>query len=323
MKRPTAAAICFAACLATAFGAGISTVDSVDLAKYAGRWYQVYSNAYTEALIFPGAVCVTADYALDLTAGRPQVTVRNAGRLDPQEGGFNTVEGYAYVPDARPRPGSSKMRLGRRPADGDYWIGLLGPAASGGRAVRVRPGDGPLGPHPLPARARSRALQDPLRGGRARPAGGMWLRWGDGSGAAHRKQAGCRHGGSRPRREAAAAPAGRGERKELLVPAEERLQLLAEATYGRFTGPPAAARAADAVVAALAAPASPALLPLLRRRRRRAPRCGSSGRRSSWGGGTRRTATSSRRRPRERTLGVWPRTMDLTQSTRSASPCST
>mmetsp|Transcript_30805 Transcript_30805/g.38599 ORF Transcript_30805/g.38599 Transcript_30805/m.38599 type:complete len:869 (+) Transcript_30805:85-2691(+) len=112
---------------------GIDVVDNVELEKYIGRWYQVYTNSFTEENIFPGAVCVTADYAIDSTASN-QVTVLNAARQDPTEGSFQTISGYAYIPDLT-EPGKLKVNLGNVPVEGDYWIVVLGPDTYGDKGL--------------------------------------------------------------------------------------------------------------------------------------------------------------------------------------------
>jgi apolipoprotein D and lipocalin family protein len=93
----------------------LETVPSVDLTRYAGRWYEI---ARFPVWFQEGCVGVTADYAL-----RPDgtVDVLNACRLETLDGEVETATATARAADA------SNARLKVRflrwlPVEGDYWI---------------------------------------------------------------------------------------------------------------------------------------------------------------------------------------------------------
>ncbi len=106
----------------------MQTVSRLDLERYTGRWYEVAS--------FPvsfqrGCTATTADYALraDGTIG----VVNTCRRGDP-DGPVSQIAGTAEVVE----PGRLKVRLGRVPFAGDYWV--LWVAEDYGSAVVGTPG---------------------------------------------------------------------------------------------------------------------------------------------------------------------------------------
>jgi apolipoprotein D and lipocalin family protein len=91
----------------------LSTVDRVDLKRYAGRWYEIarYENSFER-----GLVAVTADYML-LPDGKVQVI--NSGRKGTLDGQLKSIRGTARAVD------DSGARLKVTffwPFEGDYWI---------------------------------------------------------------------------------------------------------------------------------------------------------------------------------------------------------
>jgi apolipoprotein D and lipocalin family protein len=93
-------------------GAPMQTVARLDTARYAGRWYEVAS--------FPvsfqrGCTATTADYTL-----RPdgRIGVVNSCRRGAPDGPVSQIAGTAEVVG----PGRLKVRLGRIPFSGDYWV---------------------------------------------------------------------------------------------------------------------------------------------------------------------------------------------------------
>ena len=98
----------------------LEVVEEIDLARYAGRWYEIASfpQRFQE-----GCVGTTATY-----------TLRNDGRIDVEnacfdesfEGEIRRVEGVAWVAD----PDGSQARLEVQffwPFSGDYWVIELDP----------------------------------------------------------------------------------------------------------------------------------------------------------------------------------------------------
>jgi len=95
------------------FNAPLAVVDSVDIDRYAGKWYEIarYPNAFER-----NCAGITADY-----------TVRSDGRIDVLntciEGGLDgpvrTIEGVARSVD----PSNAKLKVTFFwPFEGDYWI---------------------------------------------------------------------------------------------------------------------------------------------------------------------------------------------------------
>ena len=78
------------------------TVDSLDLARYMGRWYEIarFNHPFEKDL-----VGVTADYTL-LPDGTIQVI--NSGYLNDFTGKYQTISGKAKMPDKK-EPGKLKV----------------------------------------------------------------------------------------------------------------------------------------------------------------------------------------------------------------------
>lgn len=92
----------------------LATVNSVDLNRYAGKWYEIAS--------FPqrfqkGCHCTTAEYTL---TDKNYVVVKNSCRLDSITGKAITIQGKAFV---KKRSGNAKLKVQFFwPFRGKYWI---------------------------------------------------------------------------------------------------------------------------------------------------------------------------------------------------------
>ncbi|MCB9850213.1 MAG: lipocalin family protein [Phycisphaerales bacterium] len=98
----------------SAFYPSLPTVESVDLARYAGKWYEIarYPNFFE-----PDCVGVTAEYTLR-DDGR--VDVLNTCRKLTLDGEVETIEGIARTVDGS---SNAKLRVSFFPPfEGDYWI---------------------------------------------------------------------------------------------------------------------------------------------------------------------------------------------------------
>ncbi|XP_038069777.1 apolipoprotein D-like [Patiria miniata] len=119
--------LCFIVLAAFVAGSNaLGTVPELDPGMYIGRWYQMYSNGWTDLFSnLPNPQCVTADYGV---INATYITVLNHNyNLEGEEGG---ISGYAYVPDVR-EPGKLKVSLEGVPVVGDYWVFKLGPIING------------------------------------------------------------------------------------------------------------------------------------------------------------------------------------------------
>jgi apolipoprotein D and lipocalin family protein len=100
--------------MSTVSSVPLQTVPSVNLEKYAGRWYEIAS--------FPqrfqkGCHCTFAEYT---PTGKGYVRVYNSCRRDSSRGKEPTITGRAY-----PVKGSNNAKLRVQffwPFRGDYWI---------------------------------------------------------------------------------------------------------------------------------------------------------------------------------------------------------
>jgi apolipoprotein D and lipocalin family protein len=96
----------------------IKSVESLDIARYAGRWYEIarFPNSFEK-----DCVAVTADYAL-----RPdgKVSVTNTCRKNSFDGPVEVAEGTAEVV----APGQLKVKfVDWLPFAGDYWVLYVSP----------------------------------------------------------------------------------------------------------------------------------------------------------------------------------------------------
>ncbi|XP_033750998.1 temperature-induced lipocalin-1-like [Pecten maximus] len=108
-------------------GSGIKTVTELDLPKYLGRWYQMYTSPSVLDTFERNAVCVTADYSKS-TDGSGKVIVFNAENLNTPNGTQQTISGYATTSS---EPGKLTVNLETAPFPAPYWVIKLGPATFG------------------------------------------------------------------------------------------------------------------------------------------------------------------------------------------------
>ncbi|KAJ8038043.1 hypothetical protein HOLleu_19013 [Holothuria leucospilota] len=104
-----------------------ATVPNLRPECYVGRWYQMYTNDWTNLFSnLPNPSCVTADYA---AINDTYISVYNANyRLEDQL--FTSISGYAFIPDLE-EPGKLRVYLEGVPTLGHYWIFKLGPIYNG------------------------------------------------------------------------------------------------------------------------------------------------------------------------------------------------
>jgi len=106
-------------------GAGLeSTVQTLDLEKYQGRWYQIYGNNFDQ-LFEKFSSCITADYTL-IPRGNVSVVNSQYEKIN----GIEQIEGYAYYgynSDSKLYPGELMVHLNGVPRDAPYWVYDLGP----------------------------------------------------------------------------------------------------------------------------------------------------------------------------------------------------
>ena len=106
------------------FGCSITTVTSLNLESYDGRWYQIYGNKFDQ-LFEKFASCITADYTI-VSSGN--VSVLNSQYEKNQ---IEQIDGYAYYSRTNKNPnlfpGELTVHLNGVPLDSPYWIYDLGP----------------------------------------------------------------------------------------------------------------------------------------------------------------------------------------------------
>lgn len=95
-------------------------VDSLDLHKYDGRWFQVIKDL--SDMTFQGfGTCAIADYTI---ASSNNVTVLNS-QID-KDGTIDQISGYAYYKDNN-SGGELTVNLDGTPGNAPYWVIELGP----------------------------------------------------------------------------------------------------------------------------------------------------------------------------------------------------
>lgn len=106
----------------------LTTVKTLDLESYDGRWYQIYGNNFDQ-LFEKFASCITADYGL---IPNGNVSVINS---QYEEGRIVQIEGYAYYSSTNKNPslfpGQLTVHLDGVSHDSPYWIYDLGPVIDG------------------------------------------------------------------------------------------------------------------------------------------------------------------------------------------------
>ena len=105
-----------------AFGSP-DTVDSLDISKYLGTWYQVASNNL--AIISTkqkDTYCSTALYGAN---GDDTISVHNYCTKSKPDGEAYTIDGYAYQTNKAEQPGQLKVKFSGKdapPFAAPYWI---------------------------------------------------------------------------------------------------------------------------------------------------------------------------------------------------------
>lgn len=92
----------------------LEVVDSLDIKKYAGTWYEIarLPNSFEK-----GLVCVSATYTLREDG---KIKVFNKGHLEDDKAGTKEITGVAWIPDAS-TPAKLKVRF-FWPFAGKYWV---------------------------------------------------------------------------------------------------------------------------------------------------------------------------------------------------------
>lgn len=121
--------------LVTAHGAnlrvafGPDTVNSLDIVKYLGLWYQMASDEVVYATFEKDAYCATAVYGDN---GDGTISVHNYATIGGASGTTYLIDGYGYQPNPA-EPGKLMVSLSgpdASPVPAPYWILELGPINS-------------------------------------------------------------------------------------------------------------------------------------------------------------------------------------------------
>lgn len=81
------------------------TVDSLDLPKYLGLWYQMSADQIVYSTFEKDAYCATAVYGDN---GDGTISVHNYATIGSPSGSKYTIDGYAFTPD-KTKPGQLKV----------------------------------------------------------------------------------------------------------------------------------------------------------------------------------------------------------------------
>jgi apolipoprotein D and lipocalin family protein len=112
-----------ASLFASCFAVEPSTVDSLDIPKYVGTWYQVYQDKFNNLFQKPGS-CSTADYSI---IDETKISVHN--QQYDTNGNIDAIDGYAYYKDGD-CCGKLTVKLEDNP-EAPYWVLALGPVING------------------------------------------------------------------------------------------------------------------------------------------------------------------------------------------------
>jgi len=107
----------------------VKTVDALDLNKYTGRWYEVYSSLIQRSTFQRNAYCTSATYSLNTDK---TIKVFNAARTGSVTGPPSEVVGVAVVPNPK-YPGALNVKFSTGPQgdSANYLVVKLGPATFG------------------------------------------------------------------------------------------------------------------------------------------------------------------------------------------------
>lgn len=108
------------------------TVDTLDVPKYLGLWYQMSADAIVYASFEQDAYCATALYADN---GDGTLSVHNYATIGAPNGEVYVIDGYAYQSKPDEEPGQLKVVFNSddaAPFPAPYWILELGPINTDG-----------------------------------------------------------------------------------------------------------------------------------------------------------------------------------------------
>jgi apolipoprotein D and lipocalin family protein len=122
MRRPRAALLAVAMLAGCApvwrdTAVPMTTVATLDLARFAGRWYEV---ARFPVIFQEGCTATTADYALRADG---RLSVVNSCRSGTTDGPLRRISGEARATG----PGQLSVRLGAVPFAAPYWVLWVAP----------------------------------------------------------------------------------------------------------------------------------------------------------------------------------------------------
>lgn len=104
------------------------TVPTLDVSKYLGRWYQMYSDFAVEATFENNSFCVTADYGL---YPNNTISVLNRERNYNITGPIRPIYGWAECVNTS-EPGQFEVNLQTTNFPAPYWVYELGPPTYNG-----------------------------------------------------------------------------------------------------------------------------------------------------------------------------------------------
>ena len=108
------------------------TVDSLDIPKYLGLWYQMASDALVLSTTEKDTFCATALYGDN---GDGTISVHNYATIGGPAGSVYIIDGYGYQTDPANEPGQLKVVLvsdDAAPIPAPYWSLELGPINADG-----------------------------------------------------------------------------------------------------------------------------------------------------------------------------------------------
>jgi len=109
-----------------------TTVPSINVTQYLGRWYEVLQDLVTASTFQRNSFCAIAEYGVD-ESDPSHITVTNWEHYGNVTGPIDNVTGYAYQPDPVKAPGQLVVYLfgaGASPFPAPYWVLRLGPVVN-------------------------------------------------------------------------------------------------------------------------------------------------------------------------------------------------
>lgn len=102
----------------------LEPVDVIDLNKYLGHWYQVYTDVFNNNTFENGAFCATADYGVNKNG---TISVLNKARIGSIDGKEYSINGWGKKATNAQFQGELTVSLQGSPFDAPYWIFKVGP----------------------------------------------------------------------------------------------------------------------------------------------------------------------------------------------------